>query len=297
MSQATVSVVIPTYYRNNLLADAIESVEQLAWTETELIVVDGSGEGHASSVVDKKGVTYLDSDEEISVTAARNRGIEEAKGSYVQLLDDDDQLVSNKFTKQIAIFRDDPDTGVVYSGGTYSTGEEFRPNPNGSGNVLRQALSLELHGCVTSTMLFRQEVLHEIQPLPDTSGADDTHWKVELAQRTQFDFVDEPLVIKHVAPDSRGKQVGNIRALEEFFKRYEDVYEQFPKKVYRMGRANYYNYRANTCLRRRGWSPTAIYCYGHAFRHQPSLRNLGLCLSAVFGSKGVDIAQRIWSHI
>lgn len=48
-----ISVVIATHYRNELLARAIESVLEQGYEPVELIVVDDSGEGHASPVIDR----------------------------------------------------------------------------------------------------------------------------------------------------------------------------------------------------------------------------------------------------
>jgi glycosyltransferase involved in cell wall biosynthesis len=259
-----------------------------------MLVVDGSGEAHAAPVVaDADDVRFLAPDMEISVTEARNRGIERATGEYVQLLDDDDQVTNDKFSKQVAVLEEKPAVGVVYSGGTYTSCETFSPNPSAHGEVLREALMLELYSCITSTMLVERDVLLEIHPLPETSGADDTHWKVELAKRTAFDYVDESLVLKHVDADSRGKDVGNVRSLESFFKTYDDLYKQFPPEVRRTAQANYFKYRASICLSNRRWSPTAIYAYGMAFRKRPLLGHLGLFLASFLGRQGVSTVQSL----
>lgn len=289
-----VSVVLTTYYRNELLERAIRSVQNQNYEHIEIVVVDGSGEDHASPVVQTfSDLTYVSPDEEISANDARNRGIREAEGTYIQLLDDDDQILGNKFEKQIAVFRDDPDVGVVYSGGEYSTGEQFYPAPDAHGDVLRRALQLELYSCITSTMLFRRDVLDAILPLPETAGSDDTHWKIELAQRTQFDFVDEPLVLKHVSPESRVNDEGNIRALESLFETYEPLYEKQPDTVYRIARANYHKRRADVLLHQQRWSLGAIYSYAKAFQNRPLVGHLGLVVMSLFGRAGVRLVKSL----
>ena len=46
-----ISVIIPTYYRNDLLPEAIESVLEQDYEPLEIIVVDDSGEENAEPVL------------------------------------------------------------------------------------------------------------------------------------------------------------------------------------------------------------------------------------------------------
>jgi len=46
-----ISIIIPTYYRNDVLPEAIESVLDQNYEPTEVIVVDDSGEGNAEPVI------------------------------------------------------------------------------------------------------------------------------------------------------------------------------------------------------------------------------------------------------
>ncbi|OYR41434.1 hypothetical protein DJ75_14110 [Halorubrum sp. Eb13] len=49
----TISVIITTYYRNELLTEAIESILAQEYEPVELIVVDDSGVGHAEPVTER----------------------------------------------------------------------------------------------------------------------------------------------------------------------------------------------------------------------------------------------------
>jgi GalNAc5-diNAcBac-PP-undecaprenol beta-1,3-glucosyltransferase len=90
----SVSVVISTYNRAELVSRAIESA--LAQPgDVEVVVVDDAStdetEQRVASFADR--VRYLRQDENAGPGAARNRGIREAHGDLVIVLDDDDELV------------------------------------------------------------------------------------------------------------------------------------------------------------------------------------------------------------
>ena len=90
-----VSVIIPTYNRKELVCGAIESVMNQSHKDFELIVIDdGSKDGTKnmlSSFLERHSnrLRYF-YQENRGVSAARNKGIEEAKGDYIAFLDSDD---------------------------------------------------------------------------------------------------------------------------------------------------------------------------------------------------------------
>lgn len=138
----TVSVIIPTHYRNNLLSQAIESVLQQDYDPIELIVIDDSGEAHAEPVIEEYDeVRGLYHEQNRDWHAAYTTGIEASTGEYVQFLDDDERL-AGKLTKTAAVLTENPEVGVSYCG-AYRGDEPYLPNPDVSGDFLEQALAFE----------------------------------------------------------------------------------------------------------------------------------------------------------
>lgn len=99
-----VSVVIPTRDRRDLLAAALRGVLEQTGADLEALVVDdGSSDGTAEMVAGLRHprVRLLRHDAAVGVSAARNRGIAEASGGWIALLDDDDLWAPDKLALQL----------------------------------------------------------------------------------------------------------------------------------------------------------------------------------------------------
>ena len=87
----TFSVVIPTFNRGDVLADALDSVLAQSAAPLEIIVVDDGSTDHTPSIVQRySGRIVCIRQSNAGPAAARNRGIEVARGQYVAFLDSDD---------------------------------------------------------------------------------------------------------------------------------------------------------------------------------------------------------------
>ncbi|SMP62068.1 Glycosyl transferase family 2 [Neorhodopirellula lusitana] len=100
-----ISVVIPTYNREDIITDALNSVYQQTYRPLEIIVVDDGSTDNTTGVV-SHWIRSHSEDPSLFRTqlvyqrngrapAARNKGIRSAKGKYVQFLDSDDILYGN----------------------------------------------------------------------------------------------------------------------------------------------------------------------------------------------------------
>jgi glycosyltransferase involved in cell wall biosynthesis len=101
-----VSVILPTYNRANLVGNAIESILQQTYKNIEIIVVDDGSTDETPNALSRFGaqikVTYQ---KNAGPSAARNRGIAEAKGEIVAFLDSDDQWLPTKIERQVAVLQ------------------------------------------------------------------------------------------------------------------------------------------------------------------------------------------------
>ena len=112
--QPLISVIIPAYNAAATIEAAIQSVLHQTYPHRELIVVDdGSVDGTAERVhAFGDRVRYVHQ-EHRGPGAARNRGIAEARGTFVALLDADDLWLPQKLERQLAVLQHEPALDVV----------------------------------------------------------------------------------------------------------------------------------------------------------------------------------------
>jgi glycosyltransferase involved in cell wall biosynthesis len=107
-----VSVVVPTHNRAGLVRRAVDSVLAQTVDDLEVIVVDDGSSDVTPSVLAElaasdRRVRAVRHDEPAGPPAARNRGIDEARGRFVAFLDDDDEWLPMKLERQLAAMDDD----------------------------------------------------------------------------------------------------------------------------------------------------------------------------------------------
>lgn len=300
MGRDVVSVVIPAYYRNDRLRRAVESVLDQEYEPIELVVVDDSGDRHAEPVAEEFAgeLSYVAHSTNRGAHAARDTGLGHTTGRYVQFLDDDDRLLPRKIAEQVDLLERRPGVGVAYCGMEMEDGTVHRPDPSVRGNVLRDALGFYDHPLTTSTMLIDRDVLDEIGPLNrDSPGADDIFLCIEMAQVTEFEFVDDVLVVGGLPSESRGTSWGGIEGRRRILRRYRDLYDQFDPSVRRSALAETYRLEGRRRLEDRVWSGRAILAFLGSVYYEPDRTpaRVGELLASTLGRPGRTLASELLS--
>jgi glycosyltransferase involved in cell wall biosynthesis len=101
-----VSVIIPTYNRGHVVPEAIESVLRQTYLRLEVIVVDdGSTDNTPECLQQFAGRIRVVTQENAGPAAARNRGIEMARGELIAFLDSDDLWLPRKLERQVTLLQ------------------------------------------------------------------------------------------------------------------------------------------------------------------------------------------------
>jgi len=118
-----VSVIIPTYNRDRLLIEALESVKFQTYRPIEVIVVDDGSTDDTQEVVKWFSEANLSKNFQIiylyqknkGPSAARNTGLVAASSEYVQFLDSDDLIHPNKIEIHVNALRNHSDIHCIFS--------------------------------------------------------------------------------------------------------------------------------------------------------------------------------------
>jgi glycosyltransferase involved in cell wall biosynthesis len=165
-SMTKVSVIIPTYNRAEKVLRAISSVLSQTYEDFELIVIDDGSDDHTREGLSrfKDHILLLNHTENMGVSAARNSGIEKARGEFIAFLDSDDQWMPEKLEVQIDFFRENPDIVACQTEEIWIR-KGIRVNPKNrhlkpSGDIFEPSLKLCLVS--PSAVMLKRSLLDEV---------------------------------------------------------------------------------------------------------------------------------------
>ena len=133
-SVPTVSVIMPAYNSSATLEDSIQSVVSQTFGDWELLVIDDCSQENLSSIVESfndSRIHFIRFSRNSGVAAARNYGIEKARGRYLAFLDSDDLWLPEKLEKQLQFMEKN---GYAF---TYTWYQQFDHDTNHLGNIVR----------------------------------------------------------------------------------------------------------------------------------------------------------------
>lgn len=233
----TISVVIPCYNRAGILGRAIRSALAQTVAPEEIVVVDdGSGDGSADVARSFGERVRVIEQANGGAAAARNRGIEAARGEWIAFLDSDDEWHPEKLALQLAAADRFPGTQLVFCDTLVRTETDVvMPSRFALGGL--DGMEIERDGdfarydrslfarmltqsrVITSAVMVRRE-LAELRFPEHIWGSEDWALWLTLAARYPFASVDRLLVTMHQQGDNisarKGKLYRNdVKVLEE----------------------------------------------------------------------------------
>lgn len=236
-----VSIVVPTYSRPVFLERALKSIYAQTYPNWELLVVDDNDPGSEarreteSLLAEHSRVTYLKHKQNKGGSAARNTGIQAARGEFVAFLDDDDEWLPEKLSKQMAVFaKSDKDVALVYTGSRHvypETSQNVEQVPNLSGSVLEPLIRENVIG-TTSTVVCRREALLTVGMFDETLPASqDYDLFFRLAQHYKFAVLPEVLTLSHRHNQGNiGSNVaGKVVAYTTFYAKHKAIMQAYPE--------------------------------------------------------------------
>ena len=234
-SEKLISVIIPAHNTAHYIGRAIRSVLAQTYRNFEIIVVDDCSSDNLAEVIaqfNDKHIHYIRHEINRGGSAARNTGLNIAKGEYIAFLDSDDEWFADKLQKQLDLFQKSPnDVGMVYTGWRWIREKDGKiiqdKNPAHRGNLHQLLLSVDCIGSM-STPLIVTAHLRSIGGFDESLPArQDWDLWLRLSKVCMYDFVPEVLVnyfIRGGSISSSGS--GKIKGTEMVLEKYRAEFNQ-----------------------------------------------------------------------
>ena len=200
MPPPLVSVIIPTFNRASFVLEAADSVLKQTVEDFELIVVDdGSTDETEKALTQYQGRFIYHFQDNQGVSAARNRGIQTARGKWIAFLDDDDLWLPEKIETQIKFFSKTPDAMICQTEEIWiRNGRRVNPRKKHqkfSGNIFAPSLLLCLVS--PSAVMIKRELFEQVGCFDETLPAcEDYDLWLRISAQFPIFLIDRPLVVK-----------------------------------------------------------------------------------------------------
>lgn len=205
MTVPVFSVVIPLYNKQDFISKCIESVLTQSFSSFEVIVIDDGSQDNSEEIVKKikdDRVKYFHQTNG-GVSAARNKGIEEASGEYIAFLDADDWYEGDFLNAVHKSILEHPDADAFTTG--------YFKHKNGAVTISTRSATQKHHQSIVindfykswangaffcaSSCVVRKEYFIKNQryfPLKESMGEDQEVW-FHLAEHGRIIFTDVAL--------------------------------------------------------------------------------------------------------
>ena len=238
----SVSVIIPTYNRGNLVGRSIQSILNQTYKDFELIIVDDGSIDNTEDIIKEfqkkdERIKYIRYEKNKGGAAARNTGIKNAKGKYIAFLDSDDEWLPEKLEKQIKTMKDLPFDiwGGIYCGFYYVGSKKYRKvKALKKGILKKEILNREIDTGAGSTILLTRNAISKIGLFDESfERHQDLEYLIRFFRYFKLYSLEEPLVKIYGHNIPKGQDLIKIkkRYLSKFNKDIQEFGDKSAKEI------------------------------------------------------------------
>lgn len=245
MEKGLVSVVIPTFKRNDMLPRAIDSVLGQTYQSVEILIVDDNEPGDAffneNVILLKKyenipNVKHIVQEHHTNGAIARNLGVKLAKGEFVAFLDDDDEWLPNKLEKQVEFLNSNQECGAVSClTEIYKDGKLIGKSCPYESKNLQFNVLLRIVGIGTPSFCGRTEILLKSRLFdPKLKRHQDLQFFVDFLNISNIEPINE--VLYHIHADSIINRPNTVQLIEykkQYFNSISDTLDKLDDSLRR----------------------------------------------------------------
>lgn len=201
MKNPLISVIVPTFNRENFIGYCIDSILEQTYQNFELIIVDDGSNDSTKDILQR----YYDKikiirQENKGVSAARNNGLKIAKGDYIAFCDSDDTWLSEKLAIQVNFFDKNPQAIVCYTEEIWIRNgkrvNQCKHHRKFSGDIFEKSL----HMCIVSpsSVMMKRTFFDKVGTFDESLPACEDYdlWLRASSYLIPFYFIETPLIRK-----------------------------------------------------------------------------------------------------
>ena len=239
-----ISVIIPTYKRNNYICRAVDSVLNQNGNFEIIVVDDNEPQSDYRKNNEKKlakyllleNFKYLKHPKNLNGAAARNTGIKYSNGKYITFLDDDDEFCVGRIEK-ISKVINETNCDFLYTGVFLKRNgviqKKIHPiEETDNKELIYKLLCIDSFFGTGSNLICRKDIIEKI------NGFDETFIRnqdIEFAVRylnecKNIKYIDEELVIKNTDSTSNVPDFKKMKVVKEkLMDKFANIINEYPE--------------------------------------------------------------------
>lgn len=198
-TEPLVSVIMNCYNGERYLEEAIESLLMQTYSNWELIFWDNISLDQSAMRIakfDDPRIKYFKADKHTSLGIARAEAWNHLTGDYICILDTDDLFLPEKIEKQLQIFEDDAEVGLVFSNTQFFSRRHSKPLYN-SMPPIEQGVSYLINNYYISleSIMVSKKIadVNNIRFTGEYSHIADFDLVINIATKSKIKYLDEVL--------------------------------------------------------------------------------------------------------
>ena len=199
-----ISVIIPTYNRENFILNAINSIKNQTFKVDEIIVIDDGSTDNTKEILKNHDVKYIYQNN-AGVSKARNCGIKEAKNEWIAFLDSDDIWHNQKIEHHINFHKEYKEVFASFSDETWiRNNKEIKLKTYQQKENPTFLNSLRLCKIGTSTFFCHRKIFDNIGLFDENLIAcEDYDLWLRILQEHEIRFIEKKLTVKYAGHENQ----------------------------------------------------------------------------------------------
>lgn len=230
-----ITVIIPAYNAEEYIAQCLNSVlnQKMQYIDRIIVVNDGSTDRteHILSKICKQNANLvIINQENLGVSAARNRGIMEASTEWILLLDSDDECADDlieSHVNKLAEYDNLEDIAMIYTAYQQIDSNSMAIHQAFQGHRIEKqegVCDLFMRNPIISpsgTLIHREKIIEEGLFKTNIACDEDVDLWIRLVEKYSIEYIDAPLtLIRRHAANTTAKMSVSLKAESELLEYY-----------------------------------------------------------------------------